>query len=181
MVNKSMVWIFIIIFAFFTACSQEAGEEKQKPVAQEETYKTVTVKKFTFSYLVSDENLKVKVSYPTTGWISVGFNPIRKMKGGNFIVGYAAKGEAVVGDHFGDSPYSHKADTLQEGKNDIIESDCTEEKKITTLSFTIPLNSGDDKDVVLEKGKEAVIILAAGKKDSFKTKHFTLAKTKIAF
>lgn len=177
MLKKILKKLLIVCTFFITTFGQDA--EETKTVAQEESYKTVNVKKFVFSYLVADENLKVKVSYPTTGWIAVGFNPVRKMKGANFIFGYNLNGKAVVGDEYGDSPYSHKSDTLLNGKNNIIESTCTEENKTTTLSFTIPLNSGDTKDVILEKGKEITIVLSAGKKDNFKIKHFKLAKTKI--
>ena len=128
----------------FTAFGQETTEAKpaateEKPAATEETYKTETVKKFVFSYLVVGDNLKVKVSCPTAGWVAVGFNPTKKMKDANFIIGYNAKGKAVVDDQFGDSPYGHKSDTELEGKNDIIESTCTEAAGITTLTFTIPL------------------------------------------
>lgn len=147
----------------------------------EEAFKTETVKTFIFSYLVSGENLKIKVSCPTKGWIGVGFNPVRKMKGANFIIGNSTKKGAFVDDQYGDSPYSHKSDTEDGGKNDILESTCTEDNGITSLTFTIPLNSGDEKDSVLEKGSEITVILAAGKKDDFKKKHSTLAKTKIVF
>jgi hypothetical protein len=177
MLKKLLICSCVVLAFSITAFCQDAA--KTKPAAAEEEFKTVTVKKFVFSYLVSGENLKVKVSCPTSGWVSVGFNPTEKMKDANYIIGYSAKGTAFVDDQFGNSPYGHKSDTELGGKNDIVESACTEENGITTLTFTIPLNSGDVKDRVLEKGKEAIVIFGAGKKDDFKKKHFTRAKTTI--
>ncbi len=172
--------VFSILFAgaLFLLYAEEGIEAVS---AEDGVYTTITIKKFTFSYKVTGENLAVRVSCQTKGWISVGFNPVRKMKGGNFIVGYTDGGQGMVRDDYGNSPYSHKADTGSGGKNDILESSCTEEGNTTTLTFTIPLNSGDDRDVALAKGKNTTVILAAGKVDNLKKKHFTLARKKIIF
>jgi hypothetical protein len=177
MQKKSILCIIVTLSFMLPAFSQDTTETK--PAVHEETFKTETVKKFIFEYCVAGENLKIKVSCPTKGWVSVGFNPVKKMKGADFIIGCYKKKEALVDDQFGDSPYSHKSDIEAGGKNNILESTCTETAGITTLTFTIPLNSGDEKDSVLEKGKEITVILGAGKKDDFHSKHFTLAKTKI--
>ena len=156
-----------------------AEDEVEK--TQDNEFKTVAAKDFTFRYRIEDDNLVAKVSYPTKGWVAIGINPSKKMKDANFIIGCNKEGEEIVGDHFGVSPIRHKADTLIGGKNNLIESSCMEENGKTTLSFTIPLNSGDEKDGVLKQGEENKVIFAAGKKDNLKTKHFILAKAKVVF
>lgn len=166
------------LLSFLVAFTYAQDDEKK---TQDTEFKTVAAKDFTFRYRVEDDNLEAKVSYPTKGWVAIGFNSIKKMKGANFIIGCNKEGEEIVGDHFGVSPIRHKADTLIGGKNNLIEPSCTEEDGKTTLSFTIPLNSGDEKDGVLKQGEENKVIFAAGKKDNLKTKHFTLAKTKVVF
>ncbi len=175
--RKSMFCLFLAGALYISP----AGENDEANIAQDESYTTITIKKFTFSYKTIEDNLAEKVSCPTKGWIAVGFNPIHKMKGGNFIVGYADGEKEIVWDEYGNSPYSHEADTLSGGKNDLLEYSCIEKGETTTLAFTIPLNSGDKRDVVLEKGKKITVILAAGKKDNLKKKHYTIAKTKVVF
>ena len=170
---KHLLVVILLVMVFTYA------EEKGK--SENAEFKTVTVKKFTFSFKVEGDNLIAKVSCPTKGWVAIGFNPTRKMKGANFIIGCNRDGEEIIEDHFGVSPIKHKADTLIGGENNLIESSCADEDGKTTLSFTIPLNSGDEKDGVLKQGEENKVIFAAGKKDNLKTKHFTLAKTNVVF
>ena len=174
-----MIKYFLPFLLSFLVAFTYAQDEEEKTEAAE--FKTVAVKDFTFSFKVEDGDLTAKVSYPTNGWVAIGFNSIKKMKGANLIIGCNKESEEIVGDHFGVSPIRHKADTLIGGKNNLTESSCTEKDGKTTLSFTIPLNSGDEKDGVLKKGEENKVIFAAGKKDNLKSKHFALAKTKVVF
>lgn len=158
--------------------TSEKTDAKTEATAKTKAMTKVEVKGFSFEYRVEGENLEAQVSFKTTGWVSVGFNPTRKMQDGNFIIGYAADGRSVVQDHFGVRAVKHQADEEIGGKNDIVEAKCEEKDGVTTLWFVIPLNSGDSRDVVLEKGGKATVILAAGKKDKF-TKHSWLGKTTI--
>lgn len=174
MIKYLLLFLLFILFVF-----SYAQDEKEK--SQEPEFKMVTVKDFIFDYKVENDNLIAKVSYPTEGWVAIGFNSTKKMKDANFIIGCNRDGEEIVADHFGINPVSHKADTLIGGTNDLIESSCTEEEGRTTLSFTIPLNSGDEKDGVLKKGKENKVIFAAGRKDDLGTKHSALAREMIKF
>lgn len=174
MIKYLMAFLLFILFVFSYA--QEDKENLQEP-----EFIRVTVKDFILDYKVENDNLVAKVSYPTEGWIAIGFNPTKKMKDANFIIGCNRDGQEIIDDHFGVNPVSHKADTLIGGKNNLIESSCTEEEGKTTLSFTIPLDSGDEKDGVLKKGKENKVIFAAGKKDDLRKKHFVRAKKMIVF
>jgi hypothetical protein len=155
--------------------AQTAAQADLKPVS----YVSISANKFTFSYRVDGANLVAKLSYPTKGWLAVGFNPTDKMKDGNFIIGALKDKMPVVQDEFGTSPLEHKADTLVGGKNNIVASSVVQIGDTTTLSFTIPLDSGDPKDAKLEKGKEIKIIFAAGKEPDFSRKHIALGKAKI--
>lgn len=174
MIKYFLTFLLSVLIAFTYA--QDKVEKSQEP-----EFNIITVKDFILDYRVENDNLVAKVSYPTEGWVAIGFNPVKKMKGANFIIGCNKEGKEIVEDHYGVNPVSHKADTLIGGKNNLIESSCTEEDGRTTLSFTIPLNSGDEKDGVLKKGKENKVIFAAGKKDDLGTKHSVLAKEMIKF
>jgi hypothetical protein len=126
---------------------------------------------FVVFHAVMGDNLLAQVSYKTSGWVAIGFKPEKKMKGANIIIGYAADGKSIVADHYGTKPHDHEGDSAIGGKNTINESKCREKDGVTTLWISIPLDSGDSRDVVLKKGEKVKIILAAGKKDNLKDRH----------
>jgi hypothetical protein len=171
---------FLVIVLFFAAafCADSTATGGAAAPGKSE-FSTAKAGKFAFFYKVDGQNLVGKVSYPTAGWVGVGFNPVKMMKGANFILGTLAEGKAVVSDEFGTSKTSHAPDTTVGGKNNIIEGNVTAENGVLTLSFTIALNSGDDKDVVLEKGKPIKVIFAAGKKPDIRKMHSDIESTTI--
>ena len=166
--------VFLALFYGVIFCGDSTSQSS--PAVQEKNeFKVVNAKKFVFSYKVDGDNLIARISYPTAGWVGVGFNPVKMMQGANFIIGSVAGDKTVISDEFGATKYSHAPDTAHGGKYDIVNSSVVSEKGMMTMSFTIPLRSGDDKDVVLEKGKPIKVIFAAGKKPDLGKKHSFLA------
>ncbi len=96
--------------------------------------------------------LWVALSAPATGYVSVGFDPIDRKVGANYIIGYVKDGEAVVRDHVGTRGNLHDADTAVGGEDNLLASAGTEIDGRTILEFVIPLDSGDPKDRPLEPG-----------------------------
>lgn len=133
---------------------------------------TLEVEKMSFSWSVNGDQLAVKLSGPTTGWVAVGFNPSRMMKDANIIIGYVKKGKVKIKDEFGTSGTQHKSDTKVGGQDNVTVVGGSEEGGVTTIEFSIPLNSGDKKDGVIDPNADTVVIIAYGtERDSFKTKH----------
>ncbi len=130
------------------------------------------VRGMSFSWKIDDGNLYIKLKAKTTGWVGIGFNPTKGMKDANFILGYVEKGKVAFSDEFGDSPVNHKSDEELGGTNDITVIEGEEEEKSTTLKFSIPLDSGDKYDSVLDpQGKTKVLLAFGGNRDSFRSKH----------
>jgi hypothetical protein len=170
----------IVTLLSFSAFSADSAMVKAAAnIDAKSAFTTINEGKFVFSYKVEGENFVGRISYPTAGWVAVGFNPASMMKGANFIIGALIDGKTIISDEYGDTKYSHKPDTALGGTYSIIDGVCTTEKGVLTMSFTIPLNSGDDKDVVLEKGKPIKVIFAAGKKPDIRSIHSALGKTTI--
>lgn len=144
-----------------------------EPKGADQGYSTATDKGLTLQWKVEGETLKVKVSAPTTGWVAAGFDPARLMKGANIIIGYVKDGKAVIRDDFGSGMMSHQSDLDLKGKDNVADPAGKEENGATEIGFTIPLNSGDDKDKPLVVGKTYKVILAAGANDAddFTTRH----------
>ncbi|MFW2368012.1 MAG: DOMON domain-containing protein [Desulforhopalus sp.] len=129
-------------------------------------------KNMSFSWSVDGDNLAVKLSAKTEGWVGVGFNPSKAMKDANFILGYVKKGEAKILDEFGDSDSTHKSDKKLGGTSDVTLVGGTEEGGMTTIEFTLPLKSADKHDGALDVAGETIVLLAYGAgRDSFRAKH----------
>ncbi len=132
----------------------------------------VKAKDMDFAWKVNGENLHIKISAPTTGWVGIGFNPVKMMEGANYILGYVKDGKVELRDDYGDSQRNHKEDERLGGKTDLTVVGGEEKGKSTTLEFTIPLNSGDKYDTVIDPNGDTVVLLAyGGKRDSFRSKH----------
>lgn len=140
----------------------------------------VKVKKMSFSWKVDGDNLAVKISAPTMGWVGIGFNPSKKMKDANFVLGYVKKGEAKIIDEFGTSSTKHKSDKKLGGTADTTLVSGTEEGGITTIEFTMPVKSSDKYDTPFDLNSDSLVLLAYGPdRDSFKTRHKYRATVKV--
>jgi len=129
-------------------------------------------KKITFAWKVDGDKLAVKLSAQTTSWVGIAFNPTKMMKDGNFILGYVKDGKAEISDEFGDSESSHSPDSKLGGTEDVTLIGGTEEGGMTTIEFTIPLQSADKNDSAITVDGDTTVLLAyGGGRDSFKTKH----------
>lgn len=139
--------------------------------AQDYTHEA-KAKNMSFKWKVEGSDLVVKLSGKTTGWVGIGFNPSDKMKDANFILGYVKKGKTSILDDFGNSDKTHKADEKLGGANNVTLISGSEEGGKTTIEFSIPLNSNDKNDTVIDPNGETVVLLGyGGKRDSFKSKH----------
>ncbi|MBN2811330.1 DOMON domain-containing protein [Treponema zuelzerae] len=127
---------------------------------------------FSFSWKIEGSSLVAELSAPTTGWISVGFGPTRIMKDADmYLFAVTPSGEVVAEDHFGTGSISHKKDVDIGGTSDVTVLSGSEKDGVTTVRFSIPLNSGDEYDAKLEAGKSVKAIFASSAKDSFTSKH----------
>jgi hypothetical protein len=140
--------------------------------------RTVSAAGVTMEYNVVGSNIEITLRAQTAGWVAVGFDPQTLMKGANFIMGYVKDGKAVVADHFGNQLTGHAADETLGGKDNIANASGKEENGTTEIRFTIPLDSGDQYDKPLGKGKH-VVLLAHGDGDDFVTQHKPNARGKV--
>ncbi|MCG8572374.1 MAG: DOMON domain-containing protein [Spirochaetes bacterium] len=141
-------------------------------------FQTLESRGISFSWRIVGENLEVIVKAKTTGWLSVGFNPSKRMKDADYIIGYIKKGQVFISDDFGIGLTMHTADEKVGGKNNIISSSGTEKDGFTEIQFMIPLNSGDKYDQVIGKGTHKVI-LAYGLKDDYTSKHVMIGSVEM--
>jgi len=136
--------------------------------------------KVDFFWKIDGERLHVRLKAATTGWVGIGFNPVKKMKDANFILGMVDQGKVLVTDDFGTGSFKHKQDTSLGGKNDMLDVNGREANGVTEIGFSIPFDSGDSKDTILSPEGDTIILLAHGAgQDSFSDIHSYRGKFKV--
>ncbi len=160
--NLKRVFIFLIAsFFIISPCWSETQFDH-----------TISVKDITFQWSMKGDQLAIELSAKTKGWVAIGFNPSEAMKDANFILGYVKKGEVIVTDHFGITKHQHKSDEKLGGKEHVTDISGSETDGVTTIGFTIPLNSKDENDTVIEPESDTTVLLAySASRDSFRTRH----------
>ena len=133
---------------------------------------TLKVEEMNFSWNLNESTMDIRISAETTGWVGIGFNPEEHMLGANIILGYVKDGKARIEDHYGIQKRAHGPDEKEGGSVNITNPEGWEENGVTTLAFTIPLNSGDKYDPpVKTDGISTLIFAYGGDRDSLKTRH----------
>lgn len=154
--------LLALLISFSFNAAADAGEYQH----------ALDIGKMNIAWSVDGDQLGVKMSAPTTGWVAVGFNPSSKMKDADIIIGYVKKGTVTVKDEFGTAATQHKSDSSVGGTENVTVIGGTEEAGVTSIEFSIPLKSGDAKDSALDPNGDTVVIVAYGpERDSFRTKH----------
>lgn len=174
LIRKAMILSFLMIcVALVPVFSGGDEEEGGSDMMGLEGYQSVTESGVNVQWMVEGDTLHIQVTAKTTGWVAVGFDPSNMMQDANILIGYVADGKAFVRDDYGVGKVKHGPDTENGGTEDVSDISGSEEDGVTTLSYTIPLNSGDSKDKPLEAGKKYKVIVATGPdgKDDFGTYH----------
>ena len=150
---------FLLFIAPFTVSAMEYQHE-------------LKTKKMVFAWRIEGEQIHVKVSAGTTGWVGIGFRPEKAMQGANIIIGAVRDGKFKVEDHYGDKKRAHQSDVKLGGKNDVLNPAGSETDGVTTISFTLPLALDEKWDKPINVSGPMKIMLAYGSgRDSFKTRH----------
>lgn len=135
--------------------------------------------KMEFEWKVDGKDLHIKVRAKTKGWVGIGFNPSKKMKGANILIGRVKSGKASVRDDWGTSTIGHSSDKKKGGKKNVSNVSGSEKGGFTELMFTIPLDSGDSVDTVIQPKGETTVILAYGRSDSYRLGHKFVTTLKV--
>lgn len=133
---------------------------------------TIELDRMSFSWTLDGKDIHIRLKAETKGWVAVGFNPKRAMAGANFIIGYVKRREVKIQDEFGIRLNDHIRDVINQGENNVTNVSGRESRGETTISFTIPLDSGDKNDTKIDPDSINKVLLAFGtQRDNFHTKH----------
>jgi hypothetical protein len=106
----------------------------------------------TFEWRIEGEVLKGRMTAPTQGWVAVGFNRTKQLKGTRLIMGYVQNGRTTVEEHIADPP-DHRPKTSLGGTSGVLSAKGSEGMGKTTIEFTLQLDTGDSFDVSLRPGE----------------------------
>lgn len=160
---KYLFSLMVIPFLFFSAPTQLSAVQYDH---------TIELDRMSFAWKLDGKNIHIQLKAKTKGWVAVGFNPKKAMQGANFIIGYVKRRKVKIQDEYGIRLNDHIRDVLNQGENNISNVTGKESRGVTTISFTIPLNSGDESDTKIDPKSMNKVLLAFGPaKDDFHTKH----------
>lgn len=146
-----------------------------------DNFKSIEKDNVFIAWEIEGDTIHIKMTAYTEGWIAIGIGAEMKMKGADIIIGYVKDGEVFIRDDYGNSPISHRADTSGGGEDNILSASGVESRGVTTIEFTIPLDSGDDRDNRIIPGKTYRVIYACGRKDNFTSIHSKRGSLEITF
>ena len=145
-------------------------------------WSTLSHEGFVLKWRVQDSDLEVELKGPSTGWIAVGFGGSYMLHDSNIIIGYVNGSSVSIRDDFGIDSDTHVSDSdLQGGEQNASDKSGSEGSGTTTISFSIPLDSGDLYDNVLSEGQTYNIVLAcaADGADNFTADYTKISNTSI--
>lgn len=162
----------LLVLVLVPACTDGAAAQNS-PGADQGSPLVYTADGVTLTMRLEPDSIHISLSAPTTGWVSVGFEPSRVMKDADIYIGYVADGVPRLRDDFGTGNTSHAPDTTLGGESSFSNLHGTESEGVTSISFTIARDSGDRFDKVLAAGRSYKVLLGYGPNgsDDFTTYH----------
>ncbi|MBI4833324.1 MAG: hypothetical protein HY811_00690 [Planctomycetes bacterium] len=161
---------FTTYYYRLAACNA-SGNSAYSNEASAVTFNRIASGTMVLQWKAEGDNLRIRVSAPATGWISVGFDATNRHQDANIIIGYISNGRLFIQDDYGTGSTTHSSDISLGGTDNITEKTGAEANGTTELVFTIPLNSGDSRDKPLVVGNSYNVILGYGNTDNFTGMH----------
>ena len=148
------------------AASSAPAAAGAAPTTTADGFKQVIREGYTLDWKIHDNVIDVRLAFATNGWVGIGFGKTGMMEGSHIILGFVLDGKATVVDHFGYEGNRHGPQEKVGGKDSLTARDGKFADGATTISFTMPLSTGNPKDPVLMAGESYKIILGNGGQDA---------------
>lgn len=155
-----------IVFGSSAQESKASAAPAGTAAVNTEGYKELNQEGYTLAWKIQDGSIAVKLSYETNGWVGFGIGKTGTMEGSHIVLGFVLDGKATVADHFGFAHQKHGPQDKVGGKDSLTARDATFVDGKTTISFTMPLQTGNPQDPVLVEGESYKVILANGGEDA---------------
>ena len=128
--------------------------------------------KYRLSWSSTDGTIRIAMQADAQGWVAIGFQPGSRMKNADMVFGMMSGSEAVVVDQYSTGDFGpHSADVQQGGTDDVLSFAGVRTSSTTTFEFERGLDTGDSRDVALQRGLPIQVIWAYGSSDSERVQH----------
>lgn len=158
--------ITLMLIFLHAACSTQGQEPKK-----------ILKDGMTVSWYFDDTNIHFKMSAPTTGWVTVGFNETTEIKNAYLLMGHVTDGKANVVEHFTQSPGNYTPIENLGSPLQVRNVSGQENKGNTTINFTLPIDRPTAYQKELVQGKQYQMILAYSLEDDFQ--HHSIMRTSV--
>jgi len=147
-----------------SAAESAAESTDENENVDETSFQSVTAVGMTFEWRTEGPHLRGRMTAPTTGWVTVGFNSRDELAGSKLVMGYVSGDRVVVEEHIADPP-DHRPKTELGGHHAISDVTGYERDGATTIEFLLELDSGDPVDVSLRPGQRYHLTMAWSHED----------------
>ena len=136
---------------------------------------------FELKWEVRDNRLIADMTAPTTGWLGFGITGTGEMETANLILAWVddMMGIAMGEDHYGTGGTSHENDMSLGGSQDLLVLAGRQTADETSVTFSIPLDSGDRYDTVLERGSIYTLLLTMSPSDDTASEYRSICTAEI--
>ena len=133
---------------------------------------TLEAKEMTVSWSIDKDQIHVRLTAKTTGWVAIGFDPESTMRGADIIIGAVKNGKVEIQDHYGVRSRSHSQDENLGGKNNVLNPTGEEVDGVTTICFSLALGGKEEWDKpIVPEGTSRIMVAYGSGSDSFNAGH----------
>ena len=126
---------------------------------------------------VKGDKISFELSAPEHGWVAIGFNDGKELKGTHLIMATVKDGKAIALDYYIHAPGKYQPITELGGKGIVRDVDGDEGFSGTQIRFTLPLNHDAQYYLPLQEGKEYHLLMAYSMEDDFD--HHSIMRTAV--
>ena len=142
-----------------------------------ETEQSVSKNGMTVSWTYSHDSIHFKMTAPTTGWVTIGFNNSTSVKGNYLMMGRVVDGKAELIEHYTISAGNYRPITELGAKKTVGHVAGIETDQYTEVSFSLPLKIQNRFQKALHPNTSITLLLAYSRADDFQ--HHSMMRTHI--
>jgi hypothetical protein len=137
--------------------------------------KHITKNNMTVKWEHKQENILFEMRAPTKGWVAIGFNNTKSLKGTYLLMGRVRKGKAEVVEHYVEQPGVYKPISNYGVINQTSDIEGIEEKNSTIIRFSLPIHTISKYKKQLTKNSNWNLLIAYSLHDDFQ--HHSIMRT----
>lgn len=156
-----MKTIFIIAVIVLSTISRTTIDMTQP------NFKTIAHEGMSVKWRIVTDTLQCVMQAPTNGWVAIGFNSRNELKGTNLLMGAVKNGKCIMDDRYIVAVGDHRSVKDLGGFCAVTNISAAEERELTWISFSIPLQVNDGFHQKLNEGNTYYLLMAYSTEDDF--------------